>query len=261
MKKAYIDTPAGQVHFRLRDGKGTPIICLHQTASSSAMFDAFMNCYAGEEPIYALDTPGFGRSYDPDGQPDMRGYAQMLIDAIDALGIEGFHLFGHHTGASIGIEIADLQAERTKSLMMIGPVVLTSEEREQFATIYPKPFEPKADGSHLQEMWDYIKSIGPDISLELQHREMVDTARAWEGHIKVYSEIWNQDFASLYDIISSPMLIMCSPNDVLWPIFERAKENRPDVKVVELGGSNFQPDEVPDDLANAVKEFLTELNN
>jgi pimeloyl-ACP methyl ester carboxylesterase len=260
MKKAYVDTEAGQIHFRFREGKGTPIICLHQTASSSAMFEAFMENYAGNEPIYALDTPGFGRSYDPDGEPDMREYAQMLIAAIDSLGIDNFHVFGHHTGASIGIEIADLVAERTSSLMMIGPVVLTDEEREQFATVYPKPFEPKADASHLQEMWNYIKSIGPDMSLELQHREMVDTARAWEGHIKVYSQIWNQDFASLYDDIKAPMLIMCSPDDVLWPIFERAKERRPDAKVVELGGSNFQTDEVPEQVASALQDFLQSLN-
>ena len=259
MKKAYVDTDQGQIHFRYREGKGDSIICLHQTASSSAMFDKFIEIYQGGNPVYALDTPGFGRSFDPEGQPDMRAYAAMLLDAIDALNIGSFHVFGHHTGASIGIELADLAQDRCKSLSMIGPVTLTAEEREQFGGLYPKDFEPKADGSHLQEMWEYIGSIGPGISLELQHREMVDTARAWQGHIKVYSEIWNQDFSALYENITQPMLIMCSQNDVLWPIFERAKEMRPDAVAVEIGGSNFQTDEVPEQVASELAKFLESI--
>lgn len=259
MRKAYIDTDKGQIHFRFRDGKGIPIVCLHQTASSSSMFEKFSSSYKGDEPIYALDTPGFGRSYDPSDQPDMRAYASALLAAIDALNISAFHIFGHHTGASIGIELADLVQSRCTSLSMIGPVVLTREESVQFAEVYPKDFKPKADGSHLQDMWDYIRSIGPGIPLELQHREMIDTSRAWQGHIKVYSEIWKQDFAALYDKITSPMLIMCSPDDVLWPIFERAKERRPDAKAIELAGSNFQTDEVPEQVAVALQEFLSDL--
>lgn len=260
MKKGYIDTPQGQIHFRFREGKGKPIICLHQTASSSAMFERFIEAYQGSHAIYALDTPGFGGSYDAEGEPDMAAYAQLLIAAINALAVDKFHIFGHHTGASIGIEIAVAEKARTSSLSMIGPVVLTAEERALFGTLYPKPFELKTDATHLMEMWEYIKSIGPEISLELQHREFVDTARAWQAHIKMYRKIWDQDFTALYENISCPMLIMCSENDVLWPMFERARELRPDAKATQLDGSNFQTDEVPGQVAKALHSFLTSID-
>ena len=95
--------------------------------------------------------------------------------------------------------------------------------------------------------------------LALHHREFVDTARAWQGHIKVYKVIWDQDFIGSYAKVACPILIMCSPDDVLWPVFERARELRPDAVAVELGGSNFQTDEVPDEVAAAMSEFLKDL--
>lgn len=256
IRKGYVDTTAGQVHFRHRAGSGTPIVCFHQTASSSAMFERVMELWTGGQPLYALDTPGFGGSYDPQGQPTMREYGQVLLEATRALGLERMHLFGHHTGACIAIEIADLAPERTASLSMIGPVTITREEAGAFKSVYPKDFRIRADGSHLQKMWDYVASIGGASSVELHHREFVDTARAWLGHIRVYSAIWDQDFAALYAKVRAPLLIMCSPNDVLWPIFPRAKQLRPDAKAVELGGSNFQTDEVPQQVVAALAEFL-----
>lgn len=256
IRKGYVDTKAGQVHYRMRAGQGTPIVCFHQTASSSAMFERFMELWSGPQPIYALDTPGFGGSYEPGGQPTMRDYAAVLLEATTALGLGKMHLFGHHTGACIAIELADLAPERTASLAMIGPVTITREEAAMFKSVYPKDFRLKADGSHVQKMWEYVASIGGASTVELHHREFVDTARAWAGHIRVYTAIWDQDFTALYAKVRAPLLIMCSPNDVLWSIFPRAKQLRPDAKAVELGGSNFQTDEVPEQVVKAMREFV-----
>lgn len=137
MRKGYVDTSLGQVHYRHKDGQGTPIVCFHQTASSSAMFEAFADAFGGPEPIYALDTPGFGGSYDPKGMPTMADYGTAMCHAVKALGFDKVHLFGHHTGASIAIEIATSEPDLVASLMMIGPVVLTAEERQAFGGVYP----------------------------------------------------------------------------------------------------------------------------
>ncbi len=205
------------------------------------------------------DTGDLVGSFDPDGMPTMAEYADTLLDAIKALGFDKVHLFGHHTGASLAIEIATVDPSRVGSLMMIGPVVLTAEERQAFGGVYPQPFELKADGSHLQTMWDYVASIGGDSELDLHHREMVDTARAWQGHIKMYSKIWDQDFTALYEKITVPMFIMCAEKDILWPMFERAKEKRPDATAAVIPGSNFEPDEAPKEVASAVQGYLSSL--
>jgi pimeloyl-ACP methyl ester carboxylesterase len=256
IRKGYVDVAGGQVHYRHRPGRGIPVVCLHQTASSSAMFERVMALWPGEEPVYALDTPGFGGSYEPIGQPTMAEYGAVLLEATRALGLDRLHLFGHHTGASIAIEMACASPERVASLAMIGPVTITREEAQAFKSVYPKDFGLRADGSHLMRMWEYVAGLGGASSLELHHREVVDTARAWAGHIRVYSAIWDQDFIDLYRRVRAPLLIMCSPNDVLWPIFPRARELRPDARAVELGGSNFQTDEVPQQVVAALSSFL-----
>ena len=256
IKKSYIDTPDGQVHYRYRTGEGTPIVCFHQTASSSAMFDEVMLRWRAGHPLYALDTPGFGGSFDPPGRPSMRDYSRYMLAALRALKLDRAHLFGHHTGACVAIEIAVADPARVASLSMIGPVTITREEAQAFKSVYPKDFAIKADGSHLKKMWEYVAEIGGGANLELHHREFVDTARAWNGHIQVYSGIWDQDFIDLYQKVKCPLQIMCSPNDVLWPIFPRARQLRPDAAVAELGGSNFQTDEVPDQVIAALSGFL-----
>jgi len=39
IRKGYVDTSGGQCHYRYIEGQGTPIVFLHQTPSSSLMFE------------------------------------------------------------------------------------------------------------------------------------------------------------------------------------------------------------------------------
>lgn len=260
IRKGYVDVFEGQVHYRMRPGEGPPVVCFHQTASSSQMYEAFMRAFPGRNPIYALDTPGFGGSYDPEGQPSMSEYADRLAEAMQGLGLERAHLFGHHTGASIAVEIAVRYPALRRSLAMIGPVTITREEAAFFKRVYPKDFDLKSDGSHVSKMWQYVAEIGGSFDLAVHHREFVDTARAWNGHLKVYSVIWDQDFTELYQRVECPMAIMCSEGDVLWPMFERARSIRPDAVAVEIAGTNFQPDEAPEAVASTLHGFIAQLS-
>jgi pimeloyl-ACP methyl ester carboxylesterase len=108
-------------------------------------------------------------------------------------------------------------------------------------------------------MWDYLAEIGAGSALALHHREMVDTALAWQGHIKVYSRIWDQDFGALLTQVRCPLLLMCSEADVLWPVFDRAIALRPDARRVVLPGSNFQTDEAPGPVAEALARFIKDV--
>jgi pimeloyl-ACP methyl ester carboxylesterase len=211
---------------------------------------------AGEFPMYALDTPGFGGSFDPEGMPGMTQYCAWIMAAIDALGIEKFHLFGHHTGACIGVEIAARHPARVAKLMMIGPVPLTQEEREEFRQHYSSPFAPTADGDYLKDTWDYLEGLGSNADLDLHHRELVDTARAYMGRYQIYTSVWDQDFPSYYAEVSCPILIMSAEDDVLNPYFERAKKLRPDAQATMLKGANFEPDLDPDGTVAAIRSFL-----
>ena len=258
IRKAYADCSAGQIHYRYLDqGQGTlPIVWLHQTASSSAMYTGVIERLAGSVAMYALDTPGFGGSFDPQGMPDMPQFASWLVEALDDLGITACHLFGHHTGACLVAEIAVRHPERVASAMMVGPVPLSAEEREEFRQHFSTPMSPDADGAYLKQTWDYLETLGAHHELDLQHRELLDTARAYMGRYQAYSAVWDQDFNALFAQIRCPILLMCAEDDVLWPYFARAQAQRPDATAVTIKGANFEPDLDPDGVANAVRNFL-----
>lgn len=254
--KAYIDTDAGQIHYRSLPAEGTPVVFLHQTASSSAMYIKVMEKLAGKFPLYALDTPGFGGSFDPEGMPSLSQYCDWILAAIDTLGLDKFHLFGHHTGSCIGVEIAARHPKRVLSLMMTGPVPLTQDERNEFRKHYSTPFSPTPDGTYLMDTWQYLEGLGANSDLDLHHRELVDTLRAYMGRYQIYSAVWDQDFSSFYADVSCPILILSAEDDVLNPFFDRAKEIRPDANVVMLKGANFEPDLDSDGTVAAIISFL-----
>jgi len=260
VRRGYVDTGAGQIHYRACPAPGRPrLLFLHQTASSSAMYEKLMRTLAGEYDMAALDTPGFGGSFDPDGKPSTTHYCQWLLEAAEQLGFSRCHLFGHHTGACFGVEIAARNPERVESLTMIGPVPLSGDEREQFRVHFSTPMAPAADGAHLRATWDYLAALGADRDLGLHHRELLDTVRAWRGRYQAYSAVWDQDWSGFFRQVSCPILIMCAPDDVLAPYFERAQQMRADAIAVALQGANFEPDLDAGGIAAALRGFLQRL--
>lgn len=259
IRKGYVDCTAGQLHYRYCDGPGTPIVFFQQTASSSKMYLKLMQALAGRHRMIAFDTPGFGESFDPVAQPTLAQYADWLLEGIDALGLAHFHVFGHHTGACLAVELGARHPARTASLMMVGPVPLTAEEREQFSRTFGAPIAPTADGAYLTETWEYLRNLGAGADLALHHRELVDTVRAWRGRAQAYAAVWAQDWSALFAQVRCPLLLLCAEDDVLHPFFARAQRLRPDARAVTLRGANFEPDLDSAGTVAAICGFLAEI--
>lgn len=255
--KGYVTIGAGQIHFRRQQGPGLPVICLHQTASSGAMWEKTMQRMTGQREFIALDTPGFGGSFDPAQTPESMGtYAEWLLEALDGLGVRRYHILSHHTGACIAAEMIARQPAEIASVAMIGPVPLTPKERAEFSKHYSTPFSPDADGDYLRTTWGYLTGLGAHADLALHHREVVDTLRAYQGRFMAYTNVWRQDFSTPFLAITVPLLLMCAEDDVLWPFFQRARTMMPSADAVVLHGANFEPDLDPDGVVHAYRQFL-----
>lgn len=248
LKRGYLDLDDGQVHFLRRAGSGIPIILLHQTASSSKMWQATLETLNVANPLWALDTPGFGSSFDPEITPQMADYTRWLAQAMDRIAdVDGAtspcHLIGHHTGASIALALAVTQASRVASLALIGPQILTPEEREAYGQKLGAPFRPGRSGAYLLKNWEYLRVGGADAKTELLHREMIDMLRGWSSRPHAYRAVWAQDTAAQLREVTCPLHLISSPDDLLFAYFERARALRPDALCTVLsGGANFTPD-------------------
>lgn len=254
--KGYADSRDGQIHYRMSGPADAPVlVLLHQTASSGAMYEQVM-ARLGDRRCIAFDTPGFGASFAPGEVPSLAYYAERLIEALDALGIDRFDLCGHHTGGCIALEIGALAPERLRSLTLIGPVIASAEERAEYSRTFTTPFAVRADGGHLQQAWDYLVTIGAHQSVALHQREVIDHLIGADAMPKAFSAVWRQNSEALLAAVTAPLLLMIAEDDALWPIFRHATAIRPDAAVAIVRGMDFQPDADPDGVAAALDRFL-----
>lgn len=260
IRRRYVDCRDGQIHVREAGDPANPTICMfHQTASSGAMFEKVMARLAGGYHCLAFDSPGFGQSYQPDSIPDMRFVADRLMEAIDSIGVDTFHACGHHTGGCAAIEMPRAYPGRLLSLTLIGPVLVNEAEKAEYRKVFVRPFAAEPSGEFLMTAWKYLEMVGAASSVELHCREMIDHLIARDTMPMAFNAVWNQDVEGAYRSVDVPLHIMCSKDDVLWPLFERASAVRPDAVKSIVGGSDYQPDRDPDGVAAALDSFIKGL--
>jgi len=143
---------------------------------------------------------------------------------------------------------------------MIGPFIATADEKEEMRKTISSDWGPVEDGSHLMKAWNLVgNSLGAKGNIELHHREVVDALRAHESGHQAHEAVWEHDFMKFFKSVECPMLVMCAPDDVLYPFFHRANELRPDSVSIEIKGKNLEPDLDPDAITEHFKSFIGNL--
>lgn len=256
IKKAYADSTHGQVHYRYAlpaEPTKDVLVFLHKSASSSVSYTKLIEHYSAlGHACYAPDMPGFGGSFDPSPEAieeitakGTRWYVDLFMGVFKSLGLaeKGFHIIGHHSGASLATEMAAVYPAEVKSICLVGASIMSAEERARMKELYFEPFNrPVADGSHLLKTWDYLRHMGVGDDLDLFQREAVDHVRAWKGRNQIYGAIWGQDKEAYYKVVKCPIIAMCARDDVLWAHSENITRLRSDVPLIEVKGANFSPD-------------------
>ena len=256
IRNRYADTPAGQIHARTVDGTGPAILFLHQTATSAHSYLPLLGALDVPNRLIALDTPGFGESFEVEGMPELADYAGWIVAAADALAAGDVHLFGHHTGANLAIEIAARWPGRIRTLMLLGPAFMAEDERAAFAGAFAEPIRPRRDGSHLLENWRYAADHNPSCDTELIHGEVTAMLRAWRARPQAYGAVARHDTAAVARTLRLPVLLLTAPGDYFHAALDRARALLPHADVAEVGGDNFSPGADPHGVARAIERFL-----
>jgi len=262
IKKAYVDVGNGQIHYLHSKGQGIPLLLFHRTPASSVIFKKMMKRMAGSRPIYALDTPGFGASFNPGGMPDIKDYRDWFCEAIDNLGISSFHIYGHHTGTHIATEIAVHWKNRVKSLMLNGVAYLSENERVEFGKKILPAATPDEEGKYLMETWNIIKGLFPSFDRDLVHLEFIGALRAIDGRNQAFHAIWEQEFKKVLGEIECPFFAMSAANDFFAVLLEQIKKDFPSARTALLGNAIVASPEL--DTNNTVRllnEFMTEVES
>ncbi|MDX2223759.1 MAG: alpha/beta hydrolase, partial [Rhodospirillaceae bacterium] len=259
-RKAYVDIPAGQVHYRFVPGPGIPLVMYHRAPATSASFVRMMELMAGERGLYAFDLPGFGNSFAPPGNPTAVDYANWLCQALDALALSRVHIFAHHTGTHFATELAALYPDRVATLILNGIAYLTAEERAKFSATVAPADPPDAAGTYMAAQFSRIAGLLPAFDPMLFHEEMVGSFQSHFHRHKSFAAIWGQDYPAALKRVRCPILATCAENEFWRPYFDRVFIDRPDAKRMLLGPAKFYTPELdaPATVA-AIREFLAEM--
>jgi pimeloyl-ACP methyl ester carboxylesterase len=260
VERRFVDTPAGTLHCAIA-GTGPAVLLLHQTPRSWDEYRDVLPLLGRRFRAIAVDTIGFGDSCKPPlGDCDsIEQWAEAAVGLLEALGVGRFAVVGHHTGAVIATEVAARWADRVEAAVLSAPALVDAAFRERHRG--PPRVDnvtPKADGSHLAELWRIRQPWYPERDIDLLERFVVDAVkagpRAAEGHAVVARYVME----TRLPLVRCPTLVVAPTADPhAYPQARRLADAIAGSTYVEIeGGMVPLPDQMPDCFAAVVGEFL-----
>jgi haloalkane dehalogenase len=116
---------AGIESFVREQGEGETVVCLHGVPASCFLYRKVIAELAsrGLRGV-AFDFPGLGLADRPhDFDYTWSGLGRFCVAAVDALGLERFHLVVHDIGGPVGFELAAAVPDRVASLTLLNTLV------------------------------------------------------------------------------------------------------------------------------------------
>jgi pimeloyl-ACP methyl ester carboxylesterase len=218
MKRAYIGTRNGQVHYVIA-GEGEPLLLMHETPRSWRSYAQIIPYLSASFRVIAMDTLGFGNSDKAPDEYGIEGYAESTLSFLDALGIARTHVVGEKTGAAIAVELAIKAPDRVNRMVLSAlPFVLNEEERiTRRGQVMSRDLITRADdGSHLSRIWEWLVETripggraasmsGAD--MDLLSDLLLDALRAGPGWKQMEIRMANYDPVPRLPLVRSPTMV------------------------------------------------------
>lgn len=138
-----------------------PLVLLHPSPRSSAMYEPWMPALAQHWRVLALDTPGYGGS-DPLQQPatELTDYVPALQQWLQDVAGPQLHLYGSATGAQLAIALALRHPKMVQHLLLDNAAHFDDTQRAHILAHYFPDLTPQPDGSHLHTAWTMANQMG-----------------------------------------------------------------------------------------------------
>lgn len=257
VKRGYVPAGRAQIHYRRA---GTPerplLVLLHQTPSTSAMFEPLMVALADRFDLVAPDTPGFGNSDAVDGPFSIASAASALAAAVRWLRPGPAFWFGHHTGAALALQVAATHPEQVARLALSGPCLLDDALRDRLAKV-AEPLPVDGDGAHARAIWARIGAKDPEAPLAIRERDALAGIAAGARYPQAYAAVLEVDTAAQLRAVECPTLVFAGTADILYPPVEAAYRLLKRGRKAEIpGGRSFVCERQAAAVATLLADFL-----
>ena len=163
------------------------MLCLHGVPASSFLYRKVLAELAnrGLRGV-AIDLPGLGLAGRPAGfDYSWSGLGRFCVSAVDALGLDRFHLVVHDVGGPVGFELAAAIPDRIASLLVLDTIVEVDTFRR------PWSMEPFAHRG-LGEM--YLRTLSkPAFRMLMQLQGVGDMSAVTAAELGAYVELLKRE--------------------------------------------------------------------
>lgn len=222
LRKGYVDTTSGQVHFATIGNSGPNIVLLHESPLSNRIYYEVAKKISSWGRVFLPDTPGYGQSTPLTKEADLPAYAAALIEAIDSWrNGEKVIIGGIHTGASLCVEIANQAPEMCRGIVPIGLPAYSAEVRAARLKDYAPDVQLSNDGSHAFWAWDRYRNMWPTAPLEHVQLASADLFYNLERYNWAYHQAFKYDAAAKLRAVTCKVLMTAATGEFL---FDSTKE-------------------------------------
>lgn len=263
MKKAYVDIPEGQLHYRTA-GSGEPLLLFHQAPLSGAEWEDVLPLLSAHYRVILPDMIGHGDSVDPPREYEMADFTRTTLQLMDALGIDKAVVGGNHSGAALAMSLAVNHPERVKRLILSVEMLVTPAQIQAFLDkLKSRPLSRElpmtADGSFLVEAWDRYRMLAPTAPLPVRFRAFVigqaARQRPYDAHFAVFRWMCAADH---FTQLRCPTLVFGAENDLFFnlDLLHAAPQRLPGCQTVVIRDAGaLSALEQPRALAEAILRF------
>jgi pimeloyl-ACP methyl ester carboxylesterase len=214
----------------LDTGGGRPtLLFLHGWSSNWQIFLLNIAAFMDTHRVISLDLPGFGASEMPEGEISIQGYARLVDEVCDALGVERVTVVGNSMGGFIGAELAISSGTRVDRLVLVSAAGLSTEELPRAPLVaaarlvaaglpVAQRFEsavvhrPRLRRAAMQFVVRYPEKLSVPLAQEL----VLSAGRP--GFVAGLSAILDYSYRDRLPEIEIPVLIVWGRNDILVPV-------------------------------------------
>lgn len=269
--------PSGTIGIR-ETGTGAPVVFISGIVANGLVWRNVAPALAGSARCIAPDWPlGSHTPAMPDADLSLPGLARIVIDVLDALGLERVALCGNGYGGDVAQVVASQHPDRVNALVLIAcntygsdpwptkalrwltclpgaatvqPVLLRSRTVQRLPFVYGWATKrPVPD----EIMTAYLRPLRSDAAVAADFRRFLRALRP--GHVAAASR--------MLATFSTPTLIISPSEDRVFPTdgARRLAAEMPNARFVSATDSYaWMPEDRPEELARLLGEFLTEVS-
>lgn len=207
-----------------KGGRGPHMVLVHGFGASKENWLALAPRLMKHYTVWIPDLIGFGESSRPDsGSFSINAQATRLINWLDAMGVNQFHVMGNSMGGYLAGALAANYADRVQSACLLNPAGVKGAEHTVIAKVFLEEGRIILSPSNFKEYQQIV-----DLCFNGAPPAMPGFMRQYFGRIcvqnkplldRIFMEFVNPDAnASLNDLVAStqvPLMVVWGDSDLL----------------------------------------------